>query len=170
METDIVRTSPLPPISRLEGHGPDRQCVRLRRNLNTAFSSIVPALANACETLRPFIGEDDLDRYLEVYDVRIEQIHDAQHGSTHALANEVNLESLAGLRASQQRYNILRRLFLCSLLSLPASGRKEDVARWRVAIAELENLDTIISQVVQNLQDLVTQEERKIFGLLSLLA
>jgi len=156
------RSTPLPPVSRLEKGGDSRRCARLRRNLQNSFNSVIPAFANANESLRSMIDENALDQYLEVYDIRAEEIHDAASSwSANASSGNSKNESLLELRALQTRYSTLRRLFLCSLLSLPATGRKIDIARWRWAINEMSSLDTLVSQIAQNLRDLMSDEERE---------
>lgn len=102
-----------------------------------------------------------MDRYLDVYDVRSDDVRDSMRGFVDLVAEESEGETLTVLRALQHRYNTLRRLLLCSLLSLPATGRKIDVARWRSANNEMDNLNIVVSRMVQNLQNLMNEEERK---------
>lgn len=136
------RSSPLPPVSRLEGTGQNRTCARMRRTLQSVYSTVSPNLISASTDLEPHIHLADFDRFLEVYDVRKDDIEDARIGFVDVAQEE--LESLRSLRLYQYRIATLRRLLLCSLLSIPATGRQSDAQRWRVAVAVMEYLTQLL--------------------------
>lgn len=109
--------------------------------------------------LQPLIDEDDLQKFFEVYDIRTEDLEEASRGYVHL--EDSDNETLKQLRVHQYRFSTLRRMVLCSLLSLPATGRKEDGVRWRTAVKEMECLNLLMDQSAQSLSKLLDDEERK---------
>lgn len=109
--------------------------------------------------LQPLIDEDDLQKYFEVYDIRTEDLEEASLGYVHL--EGCDNETLKQLRVHQYRFSTLRRMVLCSLLSLPATGRREDGVRWRIAVKEMECLNVLMDQSTQSLSKVLDEEERK---------
>jgi len=114
--------------------------------------------SEACGTLRQLIQEDDLERYLDVYDVSNPDLQEAALGYS---ANEFeDTESLRVLRILQYRLAILRRVLLCSLLALEADGGKPDFARWRTAVGTMETLASTTGEWSEKLNRILSEEER----------
>ena len=151
-------SNPLPPISRLESGTPNRRCQRLRRNLRNCYAAIIPTFLHSIANLRPLVDDNILERFLDVYDVRNEDLHEAGLGYTGSIEEE-DPDSLKLLRIHQARYATLRRLLLCCLLSLDANGRSSDAARWRSAIIEMECLASATSTQSESLAKLLENEE-----------
>lgn len=150
-------SSPLPPISRLDTSGQTRRCSRLRRNILTAYGEVLPVYAEMSQSLRPYARIDDLERLLDVYDVREDDIAAALVPP--ATTDHEDQESLKHLRVQQARLFTLRRLLLCTLLSIPATGRKEDALRWRSAVQTMERLGAVVGKAGGELAQLL-QDER----------
>ncbi|KAF2400530.1 hypothetical protein EJ06DRAFT_433779 [Trichodelitschia bisporula] len=150
-------SNPLPPITRLEERGQTRRCGRLRRCLRGAFSTNIPPLLEACGNLRELISEDDLEKYLDIYDINDQDIQEAYHGFS--LSEFEDLESLKALRILQARLTVLRRVFLCSLLSLEADGGKPDFARWRTAVDAMESMASISGSWAEKINLILNEEE-----------
>ncbi len=109
--------------------------------------------------LQPLLNEDDLQKFFEVYDIRPDDLQEASLGYGGVDADDN--ETLKQLRVIQYRFSTLRRMVLCSLLSLPATGRKVDAVRWKTAVKEMERLSILMDQSAQNLNKLLDEEERK---------
>lgn len=152
-------STPLPPISRLETTGSARCCTRLRRNLLSAYTTIIPTFADATRALRPYASQDDLERFLDVYDIREDDLEDALLSSTSIEGDEA--ETLKQLRDHQSHLSTFRRLLICTLLSIPATGRKEDAVRWRTVVRWLEQLGLTLGQTGQTIAKLLQDEESK---------
>lgn len=73
-------STPLPPISRLDDGGHGRRCSRIRRCLKGAFAASIPPFLDACRDLRDLVAEDDLDKYLDVYEITYQDIQEAYLG------------------------------------------------------------------------------------------
>jgi hypothetical protein len=82
--------------------------------------------------LKQLIDEDDLEKYLDVYDISNPDLQEAALGYTEAEFEDA--ETLKVLRMLQYRLITLRRVYLCSLLALEADGGKPDFTRWSTVV------------------------------------
>ena len=65
-------STPLPPISRLDENpasGESRRLLRIRRLLHKIFADSITTLIKESHTLRALVSQDDLDKYLDIYEV-----------------------------------------------------------------------------------------------------
>ena len=63
----------------------------MRRMLQSVYSTISPNFISAAEDLEPHLQGEDFDRYLEVYDVRKDDIDDAQVGFVDVAQEELEV-------------------------------------------------------------------------------
>lgn len=154
---------PLPPVTRMEQSSSTRRCIRLRKSLRSAFASTLPALAAACQSLQSSVDEDDLERYLDVYDVNNGDVQQATAGYREDEFED--LEGLKAIRNHQHRFTTFRRLFLCSLLSLGADGSGLDFARWRTAGESIQQLLECIAEASDKIVRILSEEDS--FGIMS---
>ncbi|KAK4954711.1 hypothetical protein LTR66_013537 [Elasticomyces elasticus] len=150
-------SAPLPPISRLEDQRANRRCTRLRKALYKSYVVSIPVFTTACATLRPLLDEDDLERYLEIYDLRHQDINEALVERTECESEDT--ESLKTLRLHHFRLSTLRRTALCSLLALEADGAKSDFARWRIAVDTMESLSAVAVTAAEKLGKILSETE-----------
>lgn len=157
----ISGSGPMPPITRLEGPGQIRRCLRLRKASLALYEGAVSGLSDAIVALNQVADQADLERFLEVYDVSWQDLQVAKQGFTEPAAAMDDDErfSLKALRLAQFRLSVLRRLCLCSLLSLPATGRKADSSRWRTAISQMDKLAQLFSELTSQLTKALDSEE-----------
>src|SRR4051812_28049651 len=109
------RSSPMPPISRLEEKGHARRCQRLRRNLRATYAEFIPVLSKQCAILKQLVQADDLEKYLDVYEISNPDMQEAE--LSYSESEFEDAETLKALRILQYRLSILRRVYLCSLLA-----------------------------------------------------
>ncbi|RMY63262.1 hypothetical protein D0863_10676 [Hortaea werneckii] len=151
-------STPLPPVSRVEGQGASRRCGRLRKALHRAFVDVIPACIEACKVLEGLIDEDDLAKYFEVYDISSQDAREAS-GDNSLSVLEDDAESLKSLRVLSYRMGVLRRVTLCSLMSLEADGGKPDFYRWRVTIEAMQTISNILAPSARRLQQILNEME-----------
>lgn len=151
-------SSPLPPISRMEEKGQSRRCQRLRRNLRAAFSEVVPTLAEQCGILKQLIQEDDLEKYLDVYEISNPDLQEAAQG--YSASEFEDAETLKALRTLQYRLSTLRRVYLCSLLALEADGGKPDFTRWSSVVESMLSLARPVGQWSEKFNRVLAEEEQ----------
>ncbi|GME25416.1 Proliferating cell nuclear antigen PCNA [Neofusicoccum parvum] len=151
-------STPMPPITRLDEKGQIKRCARLRRSLRSAFAATLPAFADECATMRTLVEPDDLERYLDVYDITSQDMQEAALGYSEDEFEDG--ETLKALRIWQFRLITLRRIFLSSLLALEADGDKEDFARWRPTIDAMERLTELSGKWCEKLTRILGEEEQ----------
>jgi hypothetical protein len=150
-------STPLPPISRLDEDVQGRRCARIRRCLKGAFAASIPPFLDACSDLRDLISEDDLDKYLDVYEITYQDITEAYLGFSTTEFEDA--ESLKALRILQARLNILRRVALCALLSMEADGARPDFTRWRTAVETMDRLAAVNGDWAEKMNKLLDEEQ-----------
>ncbi|KAF1969200.1 hypothetical protein BU23DRAFT_557880 [Bimuria novae-zelandiae CBS 107.79] len=151
-------SSPLPPISRIEEKGQARRCHRLRRTLHAAYAETIPIFLEQTGTLKELIQEDDLERYLDVYDVSNPDLQDAAEGYKETEFEDC--ETLKALRVLHYRLATLRRVYLCSLLALEADGGKPDFTRWITVVDSMVILATTAGDWTEKFNRIVQEEEQ----------
>jgi len=87
-------------------------------------------MMHGVESLRASINDNDYDKYLDVYDIPRGAVQEA---ITTDVPDDYDDESLGALKMLHYTCSTLRRVFLCSLLSLEADGGAPDFGRWRMA-------------------------------------
>ncbi|KAL6703061.1 hypothetical protein ACN47E_010268 [Coniothyrium glycines] len=151
-------SSPLPPISRIEEKGQTRTCLRLRRSLAGAYADIVPSLGEHCGILKQLVDEDDLEKYLDVYEISNPDLQEAAQGYTSSEFEDP--EALKALRTWQYRLSTLRRVYLCSLLALEADGGKPDFTRWSIAVDSMLSLARPVGEWSATFNRILAEEEQ----------
>jgi len=153
-------SAPLPPISRLDDAKAARRCAGLRRQLCKVYQAAIPALMHGVESLRASINDNDYDKYLDVYDIPRGAVQEA---ITTDVPDDYDNESLGALKMLHYKCSTLRRVFLCSLLSLEADGGAPDFGRWRMAADIMNTVSRMgadnaksLSETLKDLEDFAT--------------
>lgn len=149
---------PLPPISRIEEKGQARRCQRLRRSLRAAFAAVIPVVAEQCQILRQQVREDDIEKYLDVYEISNPDLQEAALGHTESEFEDG--ESLKALRTWQYRLSTLRRVYLCSLLALQADGGKADFSRWATVVDSMVAVAALTGEWSERFNSVLAEEEQ----------
>lgn len=148
----------MPPISRIEEKGQARRCQRLRRHLRATFVETIPILTNQCTTLKQLIQEDDLEKYLDVYEISNPDLQEAAQGYSETEFEDA--ETLKALRTFQYRLSTLRRVYLCSLLALEADGGSPDFARWATVVDSMRSLAALTGRSSEKFNRVLSEEEQ----------
>ena len=117
----------------------------------------MPSFVDFITSLRGFVSNDVLQRFLDVYDVRFEDLQEASLGYLSEGMNDS--ESLKTLKLHQTRSATLRRLALCCLLSIDATGHGSDTSIWSVSVDQMEKLSQIVGKESYKLNCVLHQDE-----------
>lgn len=150
-------SAPLPPVSRIEDKAQNRKCARLRKSLRTTFSDILDSYIQVSTVVRGFAEQTDLEKYLDIYEISDFDISDANRGFDKDEFEDG--ESLRTLKIVASRFHTIRKVFLCSLLALDASGESQDLMRWTTAVEALRNLNTSTKAGFVRLQNILSEQE-----------
>ncbi|TGZ81787.1 hypothetical protein EX30DRAFT_348201 [Ascodesmis nigricans] len=150
-------STPLPPITRIERDKQTRRCARLRKCVLKALGNAIPPHSLACESLRAFVKEEDLERYFDIYDIQVANLEDAELGFDEQEFED--MESIRALKTLLHRLHTIRRVFLCSLMAVDADGRHADYAKWGTVVEQLKTLGNTVAEIAGELKRISTEEE-----------
>ena len=120
---------------------------------------VIPRYHQAFKALKPFTQELDLEKYYDIYDVSDMDISEAL---TELSDNEFeDVDSLRVLKTIAARFFIVRKILLCSLLALDASGEKSDIIRWTAAVDEIQGLNLVTEDAEDRLRGILNEEQSK---------
>ncbi|KAB8068584.1 Mysoin-binding motif of peroxisomes-domain-containing protein [Aspergillus leporis] len=150
-------STPLPPISRLEDQAQTRRCLRLRRTLSECFYSLLKRYIQAQRSLKPITDNDNLAKYYDIYDISEEELAEAELAlAERAIEDQYSLRSLRTLFG---RLYIVRKSILCCLLALGADGGGSDIARWSIAVEQMQDLADVTGRNTQKMTDILNEED-----------
>ncbi|KAL4993846.1 Mysoin-binding motif of peroxisomes-domain-containing protein [Aspergillus recurvatus] len=152
------RSTPLPPISRLEDQTQVRRCLRLRRIVSECFYSMLDHYIQAQHALQPLTDSANLAKYYDIYDISQEDLVEIE--TAFADRETEDQFSLRGLRTLFGRLYLVRKSILCCLLALGADGGGSDIARWSTAIEQMRNLTKVTGENMQRMTSILNEEDR----------
>ncbi|KAI1626057.1 proliferating cell nuclear antigen [Exophiala viscosa] len=148
---------PMPPISRLEDQNANVQCRELRACLGSTLRYSIGQSVEAHNAMQPFLREQDLKSYHDIYDVSMQDYTDAV-----TFANSIpsdTKDTLKELRFLFRLHFMARRVFLCDLLALHSSSTWQNIRQWRKTLRILQDFETASSQAARDVRATVVQEE-----------
>lgn len=151
------RSTPLPPISRLEDRLQNRRCSRLRKAIRLQLSILLPLYHQACVILKPLAETIDLDKYFDIYDISASDIIEASAGYSDDEFED--MDSLKVLKLLVIRFHTSRKILLCCLLALDADGGKPDFNRWGAALEQISALAEVSASAEAYLRRVLGEEE-----------
>jgi hypothetical protein len=154
------RSSPLPPISRLEEVSQTRRCARLRRILQKSLSSILLPYVEGYKSLRPLATDVDLEKYYDIYEITQSDIEEIDEIANGGQPEPEDAEALKSLKIAFQRFHIARKLFLCSILALDADGSKPDFPRWALATSAMNAVSSDSAAATTAISSLLSDTDR----------
>lgn len=157
--TPLLRSTPLPPISRLEDQVQTRRCLRLRRAVSECFWSMLERYIQSQNTLRPLTDEGNLAKYYDIYDIALEDLESIE--STLARQSSEDQYSLRALRDLFGKLYSVRKSVLCCLLALSADGGGSDIARWTSAVEEMRELAAVTGISMTKMTSILNEEDRE---------
>ncbi|GAB1192052.1 hypothetical protein APSETT444_001236 [Aspergillus pseudonomiae] len=141
----------------LEDQAQTRRCLRLRRTVSECFYAMLRRYIQAQHSLQPVTDNDNLAKYYDIYDVSAEELAEAES----ALAERATEDqySLRALRTLFGRLYIVRKSILCCLLALGADGGGSDIARWTIAIEQMQDLAEVTGRYTEKMTNILNEED-----------
>lgn len=131
--------------------------MRLRKALRVCFADVLRGFDQTCSVVKGFSEQLDLEKYYDIYDIGDLDISDALQGTAELDAEDA--ESLRELKISAARFHTIRKMFLCALLALDASGDSGDLLRWTTAVEALRTLNGVTLSSYNKLKNILSEEE-----------
>ena len=165
----VCSSAPLPPVTRIEDRAQTRKCSRLRKTLSRTLADALESYIQVSAVVRGFAEQTDLEKYLDIYEISDFDISDANNrrsfsppidgGDEASSPSSDDAESLRALKIATSRLHTVRKVFLCSLLALDASGESNDLLPWTAAVEALRSLNKSTKDAYVRLRDILSQEE-----------
>ncbi|ATY59134.1 Proliferating cell nuclear PCNA [Cordyceps militaris] len=150
-------SAPLPPVSRIEDRSQNRKCLRLRKALRTGMAEVFQQYDSVATLIQGFSEQTELEKYYDMYDISDFDIQDARQGY---IENEFeDAESLRTLKILAARLYTERKMLLCAMLALDASGESNDLLRWTAAVEALQVLNKATKAACKKIQDILGEEQ-----------
>lgn len=149
-------SAPLPPISRIEDQSQRRRCVRLRKALRKSFGEIISKYEQASSVIKGFSEQLDLERYYDIYDISDLDMADALQGYSEKEFED--MESLQTLKIVASRFHVMRKMFLCALMSTEAQGNETDFLRWTTVVESLRMLNETTTESYERIKSILSEE------------
>jgi hypothetical protein len=127
--------------------------------LKASFVDILEEYIQVSNVVKAFSEQTDLEKYLDIYEISDFDISDANRGFD--LEEFDDTESLRTLKIVASRFHTVRKIFLCALLALDASGESQDLQRWSNAVDTLRSVNSLTEKVHKRLREILSEEECK---------
>lgn len=150
-------SAPLPPISRIEDRSQTRRCVRLRKVLRKSFGDVILRYDQASSVIKGFSEQLDLERYYDIYDISDLDMADALQGYSDKEFED--MESLQTLKIVASRFHVMRKMFLCALMSTEAQGDETDFLRWTSVVESLRMLNETTTESYERVKSILSEED-----------
>ena len=158
----MVRSQPLPPVSRLEDKDGERRCAPLRQSLANTLVSLTQSIIATHDSLQSWTDCNDIQRYHDIYEVSYQDYHDSTVSIPRERADSI--ASLKELRLEMQRLFVARQIVLCDLLALPAKGLRKSTHKWSKVSQEVQHLVHQYKASCQALSSLLLTEGKRSCG------
>jgi len=158
----LFRSSPLPPITRLDETNQIKRCARLRRTIHRSLITMFAPYYEAYQSLKIHAVGLDLEKYYDVYEISRTDMEDAELVA-HVKASDIeDADTLQDLKVGLQKLHIIRKLLLCTLLALNADGSKLDFQRWSEATEAMKRVTSLTAKMIYDIDEILEDEEGKL--------
>jgi len=117
---------------------------------------------DACQVLKPYAIDLDLEKYYDVYEISRTDMEDAELVGNLKPSGIEDADTLQDLKVGLQKLHVIRKLFLCTLLALSADGSKTDFQRWSAAVETMTGVSTMTAEMTSNIDKILGEEEGKL--------
>ncbi|ODV89958.1 hypothetical protein CANCADRAFT_1689 [Tortispora caseinolytica NRRL Y-17796] len=136
-----------PPIGRIDRNA---HCSYLRDSINATLELVFPQICRSCDHIRPFCDPLSLRTLTSLYKVDERELTALPIGDPRT---EHTSTSISSLKKRFTKLFVARKLFICELLALKATGRNEDREIWICVTKETDKVSNLIGQAVNTMFD-----------------
>ena len=155
-------SNPLPPITRLEETYQIKRCARLRRTVQRTLITMFAPYYSAYENMKPLAVDLDLEKYYDIYEISRTDMEYAELVANINISEIEDADTLQDLKVGLQKLQVIRKLFLCTLLALDADGSKSDFQRWSIATDNMNSVSSLTIKMICNIDEAMGDEEGKV--------
>jgi len=129
----------------------------LRKVIKDRLSEMIANYTPVLTAIKGFSEQLDLEKYYDVYDISDFDISDAMTDFSETDLEDT--ESLRFLKIAAARFHTIRRILLCALLALEATGDNKDFMRWSTALEGMRKLNELTRDGYERLRLIFNEEE-----------
>ncbi|RAO69135.1 uncharacterized protein BHQ10_005147 [Talaromyces amestolkiae] len=155
-----LRSTPLPPVSRLEETTHVRRCLRLRRAVSEGLSLVLDRYIQAQHTIGLLTDSSHLEKYYDIYEISMAELAEARSTSSETIGEDQY--SLKWLRIMFSRLYTMRQSILCCLLALKADGSGSDIPPWTCAVEEMRELATVTHEAANKIANILNEKDKPV--------
>ncbi|KAK4673329.1 hypothetical protein QC763_110940 [Podospora pseudopauciseta] len=129
----------------------------LRKTLKARLAEMIKTYIKVSSVIKGFSEQLDIEKFHDVYDISDFDISDAMQGFSDREFDDP--ESVKTLKIAAARFHTIRKIFLCSLLALEATGDNTDFLRWSTAVESLRALTEATDEGLSKVRQILDEEE-----------
>ncbi|KAK4648528.1 uncharacterized protein QC761_110940 [Podospora bellae-mahoneyi] len=129
----------------------------LRKTLKARLAEMIKTYIKVSSVIKGFSEQLDIEKFHDVYDISDFDISDAMQGFSDREFDDP--ESVKTLKIAAARFHTIRKIFLCSLLALEATGDNTDFLRWSTAVESLRALTEATDEGLFKVRQILDEEE-----------
>lgn len=150
-------SSPLPPVSRLDGQYAEMQCRELRTMVAKSLTTGLARFIHFHNELQVMVNLEDLRSYYHIYELSPDDFTGAV-----SFANDLGIEaqqSLKQIRFLFQLHTVARKFLLIDLMALRTRSLWHDVQQWRKVSQIAASLLQDTKVATKHLEELLVEDE-----------
>lgn len=153
------RSTPIPPISRLENNGQNVKCLQLRHAVRSGLTEVISTYYQTAFTIWGFAEQTELLQLQSQYQFTVADIVERFHQFSNVDAQ--NGEKLQALKDAAYLFHDIRKVFLSGLLALHSSGKDADRLRFTTVLEAFRELNVVTKQACTRVKDVLAENDCK---------
>jgi hypothetical protein len=153
------RSTPIPPISRLENNGQNVKCLQIRHAIRTSLAEVISTYYHTAFTIWGFAEQTELLQLQSQYQFTVADVVERFHRFSRSDAQSG--EKLQSLKDSAYLFHDIRKVFLGGLLALHTSGKDADRLRFTTVLEAFKELNIVTKQAYTRVKDVLAENDCK---------
>lgn len=151
------RSTPIPPISRLEKDGQNVKCLQLRTALSSSLAEVISKYYSTAFAVWGFAEQTELLQLQSQYQFTVADVVERfQNFSAEASSNGERLQSL---KDAAYLFHDIRKVFLSGVLALHSVGTDVDRLRFATVSEAFRELNVVTNQAYTRMRNVLAESD-----------
>jgi len=159
--TCIFRSTPIPPISRLENNGQNVKCMQLRTAVRLSLLEIIPKYYQTALAIWGFAEQFQLAQLQSQYQFTLADVIERYQQTDFDIEIGQDTEKLQSLKDVAFLFHDIRKVFLGGILALHTDGTESDRARYTAISDAFVELNAITRKSLGRVQEVLAGTDSK---------
>lgn len=155
----MYRSTPIPPISRLENNGQNVKCLQLRHAVRTSLTEVISTYYQTAFIIWGFAEQTELLQLQSQYQFTVADV--VERFRTFSNSNGQNGEKLQSLKDAAYLFHDIRKVFLSGLLALHISGKDADRLRFTTVLETFKELNAVTKKAYTRIKNVLAENDCK---------